>query len=57
MEAANKKELLDDFAERLLKGLRKSNYKLIIETAAQNSSLVIGDSKEVNIGMNRQTPC
>lgn|GEM_PF-4078237 len=44
-EAANKKELLDDFAEPLLKGLRKSNYKLIIETAAQNSSLVIGDSK------------
>jgi hypothetical protein len=45
MQAVNNKDELDDFSERLLKGLRKSNYKLIIETAAQNGSLVIGDSK------------
>ena len=45
MEAPNNEDMLDDWSRQILKGIRKANYKLIIETAAQNGSLVIGDSK------------
>jgi len=33
----------DEFADRVIKGVRKANYKLVIVAAANNESLVIGD--------------
>ena len=35
----------DDLAERIIKGVRKANYKMAIVAAANDESLVIGDTK------------
>jgi hypothetical protein len=43
MTTEGKRAELDDFAERIMKGVRKANYKLVIVSAANNDSLVIGD--------------
>ena len=45
MTEANNDDLLEDWSERIMKGIRKAHFKLVIETAAQNGSLVIGDLK------------
>jgi hypothetical protein len=45
MTIEEKRVEFDDFADKIIMGVRKANYKLVIEAAVKDESLVIGDEK------------